>query len=47
MTDFIARQSMGLSRTAEGMAEPALYLASDARNYTIGQPFAIEGGWTT
>ncbi len=47
MTDFIARQPMGRSRTAEEMAEPALYLASDASNDTAGQPFAIEGGWTT
>ena len=46
MTDFIARQPMGRIGTAEEVAELALYLASDASNYTTGQPFAIDGGWT-
>ncbi len=47
MTDFIARQPMGRIGTAEEVAELALYLASDASAYTTGQPFAIDGGWTT
>ncbi|WP_170328976.1 SDR family oxidoreductase [Ruegeria arenilitoris] len=46
MTDFIARQPMGRIGTAQEVAELALYLASDASNYTTGQPFAIDGGWT-
>jgi 2-keto-3-deoxy-L-fuconate dehydrogenase len=46
MTDFIGRQPMGRIGTAEEVAELALYLASDASNYTTGQPFAIDGGWT-
>lgn len=46
MTDFIARQPMGRIGTADEIAELALYLASDASQYTTGQPFAIDGGWT-
>ncbi len=47
MTDFIARQPMGRIGDASEIAELALYLASDASQYTTGQPFAIDGGWTT
>ena len=46
MTDFIARQPMGRIGRAEEIAELALYLASDASQYTSGQPIAIDGGWT-
>ncbi|WP_298848980.1 SDR family oxidoreductase [uncultured Ruegeria sp.] len=47
MTNFIARQPMGRIGTAKEVAELALYLASDSSTYTTGQPFAIDGGWTT
>ncbi|EEE35980.1 3-hydroxybutyrate dehydrogenase type 2 [Rhodobacteraceae bacterium KLH11] len=47
MTDFVARQPMGRIGDAAEIAELALYLASDASQYTTGQPFAIDGGWTT
>ncbi len=46
MTDFIARQPMGRIGTADEIAELAVYLASDASQFTTGQPFAIDGGWT-
>lgn len=46
MKDFIARQPMGRIGTPEEIAELALYLGSDASNYTSGQTFAIDGGWT-
>ena len=35
-----------IARTADEIAELALYLASDASKYTSGQPFSIDGGWT-
>ncbi len=46
MSDFIARQPMGRIGTANEIAELALYLASDASQYTTGQALAIDGGWT-
>ena len=45
LVDFIARQPMGRIGSAEEIAELALYLASDASNFTTGQPHIIDGGW--
>ncbi len=46
MSDFIARQPMGRLGEAGEIAQLALYLASDESQYTTGQTFAIDGGWT-
>lgn len=44
---FIERQPMKRLGRPEEIAELALYLASDASQYTTGQALAIDGGWTT
>lgn len=44
---FIARQPMGRLGTAEEIAAPAVYLASDESAFTIGALHVIDGGWTT
>jgi 2-keto-3-deoxy-L-fuconate dehydrogenase len=44
--NFIARQPMGRLGTAEEIASAALYLASDESNFTTGQTFIVDGGWS-
>lgn len=43
--EFIARQPMGRLGKAEEIAEIAVYLASDAAEFTTGQCFVVDGGW--
>jgi 2-keto-3-deoxy-L-fuconate dehydrogenase len=43
---FIARQPMGRLGTPEEIASAALYLASDESNFTTGQTFIVDGGWS-
>ncbi|MEM1428076.1 MAG: SDR family oxidoreductase [Pseudomonadota bacterium] len=43
---FIARQPMGRIGTAEEIAAMAVYLASDDSQFTTGQAFAVDGGWS-
>ncbi|MEO0497965.1 MAG: SDR family oxidoreductase [Pseudomonadota bacterium] len=43
---FIARQPMGRIGTAEEIAAMAIYLASDESQFTTGQAFAVDGGWS-
>lgn len=46
MSDFVARQPMGRIGKASEIAEIALYLASDASQFTTGQTIAVDGGWS-
>ncbi len=43
---FEARQPMGRIGKAEEIAALATYLASDESQFTTGQAFAVDGGWT-
>lgn len=44
--NFVARQPMGRLGKPEEIASAALYLASDESNFTTGQTFVIDGGWS-
>jgi 2-keto-3-deoxy-L-fuconate dehydrogenase len=44
--NFIARQPMGRLGKPEEIAAAALYLASDESNFTTGQTFIVDGGWS-
>ena len=43
---FTDRQPMGRIGTPDEIAAMAAYLASDDANYTTGQAFVVDGGWT-
>ena len=44
--EFVARQPMGRIGNAEEIAALVVYLASDESEYTTGQAFNIDGGWS-
>src|SRR5258705_2138723 len=43
---FVSRQPMGRLGSAEEMASPAVYLASDESAFTTAVAHIIDGGWT-
>src|ERR1700744_321542 len=43
---FVSRQPMGRLGTAEEIAPPAVYLATDESAFTTGVAHIIDGGWT-
>jgi 2-keto-3-deoxy-L-fuconate dehydrogenase len=47
LSAFVARQPMGRIGRPSEIAALALYLASDESTFTTGQPFVIDGGWST
>ena len=46
LKSFEARQPMGRIGKAEEVAALATYLASDESQFTTGQAFPVDGGWT-
>lgn len=44
-TDFLARIPLGVPATAEEIARPCVFLASDQAAYVTGASLVVDGGW--